>query len=76
MTRFAVRYDIENHQSFFCYGGLHARGFAHDGYADGGQSGQDEADAIFARHLFFGRSQIYKVIATWLVEHDAISLEQ
>lgn len=61
MSRLAVSRHVEHHESFLCYGGLHARRFAHDGNVYRRQFRQCLYDAVGSRHLFFGGSEEDKV---------------
>ena len=60
----SVSYYVEHHQALFSYGRLHARRLAHYCHVDFWKQRQCAGESVFARHLFFRRSEIHVVV--WL----------
>ena len=76
MSAFAPGREVEHHETLLGHGGLHARGFAHDGHVDRGHQRECPGDAVLSGHLLFGRCQIDEVMVTGHCGQDAKRLQE
>ena len=67
---------VEDHESAFGYGGLHACGFADECHIDGGKQGEDALDAACAADFLFGCGEENEVVVAWGGFHRAVGLQQ